>query len=218
LNSLIGSRWKLHLRPKNLASAHIKDEDVPPLPYGKSAVDILTDFIKYLYTVAKRHIEEHHMGLNWSPIEDSIEFIFSHPNGWEGLQQQKYRDAIEGAGLVARTPEGRARVHMITEGEASLHYCVSSLPEESANTEPQAIVIIDAGGGTIDLSMYSVTFNPISCKEVAPAECMRLTLTTVRPLTPPFPLKVAYRAQCSSLVARRICCKVGGPFFILSPK
>jgi hypothetical protein len=168
--------------------------------------------------VAKRHIEEHHMGFNWTSVENSVEFIFSHPNGWEGLQHQKYREAIEGAGLIPRTLKGRARVHMITEGEASLHYCVSSLPEEFANAEPQAIVIIDAGGGTIDLSMYSVTFNPISCKEVAPAECMRLPLTTVRLLTPPFPLKVAYRAQCSSPVARRICCKVGGFFFVLSPQ
>ena len=156
------------------------------------------------------------MGFNWASTKNSIEFIFSHPNGWEGSQQQKYREAIEGAGLVPRTPEGRSRVHMITEGEASLHYCVSSLPEEPANTEPQAIVIIDAGGGTIDLSIYSVTFNPIACKEVAPAECMRLTLTTGYLLTPPFPLKVAYRVQCSSPVARRICCGVGGFFFVLS--
>ena len=145
------------------------------------------------------------MGFTWASIENSIEFIFSHPNGWEGLQQQKYREAIEGAGLVPRTPQGRSRVHMIAEGEASLHYCVSSLPEEPGNTEPQAMVIIDAGGGTIDLSVYSVSFNPIACKELAPAECtMRLTLTTGHLLTPP--LKVAYRAQCSSPVARRICC------------
>ena len=156
--------------------------------------------------VAKKHIEEHHMGFNWTSIENSVEFIFSHPNGWEGLQQQKYREAIERAGLIPRTPEGRSRVHMITEGEASLHYCVSSLPEEPANTEPQAIVIIDAGGGTIDLSVYSVTFDPIACKEVAPAECMWRTLTTVHVLTPSFPLKVAYRAQCSSPVVRRVCC------------
>ncbi|KAF8550552.1 hypothetical protein OG21DRAFT_1478486 [Imleria badia] len=163
--------WKLHLRPKHLASTHITDKDVPPLPSGKSAVDILTDFIKYLYMGAKRHIEEHHMGFNWTSIENSIEFIFSHPNGWEGSQQQKYREAIEGAGLIPRTLEGRSRVHMITEGEASFHYCISSLPGDPANTGPQAIVVIDAGGGTIDLSIYSVTFNPIVCKEVAPAEC-----------------------------------------------
>ena len=152
------------------------------------------------------------MGFNWTSIKGSIEFIFSHPNGWEGLQQQKYREAIEGAGLVPRTPEGRARVHMITEGEASLHYCVSSLPEEPANAEPQAIVIIDAGGGTIDLSIYSVSFNPIACEELAPAECMRLTLTTRYVLRPPLPLKVAYRVQYLLPVARRICYGVCGLF------
>ena len=180
---LIGPRWKLHLRPKNLASAHIKDRDVPPLPPGKSAVDILTDFVKYLYKVTKKYIEEHHVGFSWTSIENSIEFIFSHPNGWEGLQQQKYRKAIEGAGLIPRTPEGRARVHLITEGEASLHYCISILPEDLVNTKPRAITIIDAGGGTIDLSVYSMSFNPIACKEVAPAECMRLILTTIHLLT-----------------------------------
>ena len=162
---------------------------MPPLPFGKSAVDILTDFIKYLFMSARKHIEEHHMGFNWTSIENSIEFIFSHPNGWEGPQQQKYREAIERAGLIPRTIEGRARVHMITEGEASFHYCVSSLPEEPANSKPQAIVVIDAGGGTIDLSIYSVTFNPIACREVAPAECMQLTLTSVHLLIPPFSRK-----------------------------
>ena len=140
----------------------------------------------------------------WTSIENSIEFVFSHPNGWEGLQQQQYREAIEGAGLIPSTPEGQSRVRMITEGEASLHYCVYSLLGEPANTEPQGVVIIDAGAGTIDLSAYSVTFNPIACEEVAPAECMRFTLTTVHLLTSPFPLKVAYRAQCSSRVARRL--------------
>ena len=134
-------------------------------------------------------------------IENSLEFIFSHPNGWEGLQQQKYRKAIEGAGLIPRTPEGQSRVHMITEGEASLHYCVSSLPEEPANTKPEAIVIIDAGGGTIDLSIYSATFNPIVCKEIAPAECMWPTLTTIHILTPPAPFEG--RLQGSVFVTRR---------------
>ena len=116
------------------------------------------------------------MGFVWALIENSIEFIMFHPNGWEGLQQQKYRQAIEAAGLIPRTPEGRSRVHLINEGEASLHYCVSSLSEEPANSKPQGIVIVDAGGGTIDLSVYSVSFNPTVCKEVAIAECMRLAL------------------------------------------
>ena len=124
------------------------------------------------------------MGFNWISIENSIEFVFSHPNGWEGLQQQKYREAIQSAGLIPG-PMEQSRVHMITEGEASLHYCVSSLREDNATTEPQAIIIIDAGGGTIDLSVYSVSFNPIACEEIAPAECMWLILIVLHILTPP---------------------------------
>jgi len=111
------------------------------------------------------------MVFNWTLIENSIEFVFSHPNGWGGLQQQKYREAIQDAGLIPG-PEGQSRVHMITEGEASLHFCVSSVPQDSTDTIPQAIIIIDAGGGTIDLSVYSVSFDPIACEEIAPAECM----------------------------------------------
>lgn len=46
------------------------------------------------------------MGFVWASIENSIEFVVSHPNGWEGLQQQRYRQAIEAAGLIPRTPDG----------------------------------------------------------------------------------------------------------------
>lgn len=167
------SRWKLHLRPKHLASSIKQDNDLPPLPPGKPAVVVLTDFIKYLFQCAKTYIQERHLAFSWSSIDDSIEYIFTHPNGWEGVQQQLYRRAIADAGLIPTTPEGQSRVHMLTEGEASLHFCVSNLlSAETANqTAPRGVVIIDAGGGTIDLSMFSVTPNPISCDEIAAAEC-----------------------------------------------
>jgi hypothetical protein len=32
-------------------------------------------------------------------------------------------------------------------------------------------MIVDAGGGTIDLSAYFMTFSPPSFEEIAPAEC-----------------------------------------------
>ncbi|KAF8555315.1 hypothetical protein OG21DRAFT_1483977 [Imleria badia] len=164
--------WKLRLRPKHLASSINSSDYLPPLPAGKSAVDVLTDFIRYLFSCAKTYIQEHHLALTWTSIEDSIEYIFTHPNGWEGLQQQQYCRAVERAGLIPRTPEGRSRVHLLTEGEAGPHYCVPNLlSAETADQAPQGVVIIDAGGGTIDLSMFSMTRNPISCEEISPAEC-----------------------------------------------
>ncbi|KAF9234835.1 hypothetical protein BU15DRAFT_78668 [Melanogaster broomeanus] len=159
--------WKLHLRPKHLLSSHIKDEDIPSLPEGKSAIQVLGDFMKYLCTCARRYIVETHLsGADmWTTVEDHIEFVLTHPNGWEGPQQQQI------------------------QGEASLHFCVTQVlasdslsgtpiacpedPEEVLdNSGPQGVVIIDAGGGTIDLSAYSMRLSPpTSFEEIAPAEC-----------------------------------------------
>ncbi|KAG9312582.1 hypothetical protein JVU11DRAFT_6979 [Chiua virens] len=163
-------RWKLHFSPKHLSSVNLKD-DLPPLPTGKTAVDVLADFIRYLFQCAKTYIEEHHHKFNWSSLKDSIEYIFTHPNGWEGMQQQRYRRAIVQAGLIPSHEQ--SRVHLLTEGEASLHFCVPSLlnSDTADQAGPQGVVIIDAGGGTVDLSMFAMTTNPVSCKEIAPAEC-----------------------------------------------
>lgn len=139
-----------------------------------------------------------------------MEFVLTHPNGWEAEQQQCCRRAVERAGFIPTTPAGRSRVHLIPEGEASLRYCVSSLREHSGNTEPQGVVIIDAGGGIIDLSMYSMSFNPLFCEEIAPPECMRLLLTAEFLLIPPSCLG---RLQGSVFVTRRAVALLQGPFF-----
>ena len=169
------SRWKLHFRPKHFAHFIDLNDGIPALPPGKSAVDILTDFIKYLFQCTSDYIQQNHPAFAWSSVENPIEYIFTHPNGWEGLPQQLYRRAIVHAGLVPGTREGQSRVHLLSEGEASLHYCVPNLLEMKTTDQPspQGVVIIDAGGGTIDMSVFSMTFNPISGAETAPAECMR---------------------------------------------
>ncbi|KAF8552720.1 hypothetical protein OG21DRAFT_1498210 [Imleria badia] len=168
--------WKLHLRPKHLPSAHIKDDDIPPLPRGKSVGHAVTDFIEYLFRCAETYIQESYPRYIWQSVKDDIQFIFTHPNGWEGAQQQQMRRAVELAGLVPCTPDGRARVRFLTEGEAGLHFCIwdlfaSGVPDHAKYSEGQGVVVIDAGGGTIDLSMYSMKFEPTSFEEIAPAEC-----------------------------------------------
>lgn len=43
---------------------------------------------------------------------------------WEGSQQAKLRRATIFGKLVPDTVEGKARVTFVSEGEASLHFCV----------------------------------------------------------------------------------------------
>jgi hypothetical protein len=57
-------------------------------------------------------------------VEKDIDFVISHPNGWEGYQQTQMREAVVKAGFVPDTREGHARVNFVTEGEASLHFSI----------------------------------------------------------------------------------------------
>ncbi|KAF7970806.1 hypothetical protein HWV62_22810 [Athelia sp. TMB] len=165
------SWWKLHLRPKGLASSQISDDDLPPLPKNKSAVDVLGDFMKYLFQCAETYIKDTHSPEHWQSITNNIDYVLTHPNGWEGAQQAQIRRAAIRAGLVSDTPEGQSRLQLLTEGEASLHFCIENGLASDSATNGQGIMVVDAGGGTIDLSAYYMSKSPLSFEEIAPTEC-----------------------------------------------
>jgi hypothetical protein len=119
-------RWKLHLRPKGLATSHIDDDDIPPLPWNKSAVEVLADFMEYLFQCARTYIQDTHPPDLWASIEDDIDFVLTHPNGWEGAQQSQTRHAAVLANLIPDTADGHSRLQLLTEGEASLHFCIGN--------------------------------------------------------------------------------------------
>lgn len=119
-------RWKLHLRPKGLASSQISDNDLPQLPRNKSAVEVLGDFMGYLFSCARTYLQDTHSPELWRSVEDNIDFVLTHPNGWEGTQQSQIRHAAVAAGLVSDTPDGHSRLQLLTEGEASLHFCIGN--------------------------------------------------------------------------------------------
>ena len=52
-------RFKLHLRPKVQSSGYVTNK-IPPLPQGKSAIDVFSDFLRYLHQCARNFIEETH--------------------------------------------------------------------------------------------------------------------------------------------------------------
>ena len=62
----------------------------------------------------------------WESVEDNIQFVLSHPNGWEGFQQTQMREAIVLAGLIPDTTRGHSKVSFVTEGEASLHFSIEN--------------------------------------------------------------------------------------------
>lgn len=117
--------FKLRLRPKSM-KLDMNGMKLSHLPKSKSAIEVFGDFLKYLFRCTRSFIIDSHAGgaAVWKSVENDIQFVLSHPNGWEGAQQSKMRRAAIYAGLVPNTDEGKARVRFVTEGEASLHACV----------------------------------------------------------------------------------------------
>lgn len=114
-------RFKLHLRPETMKL----DFDLDPLPSNKTPVMVFSDFLQYLFECTKAYIQRDTIGKErWPSVQDNIDFILAHPNGWEIVQQAQMRNAAVRAGLVSES-ESRTRVHFVTEGEASLHFCIN---------------------------------------------------------------------------------------------
>ncbi|KAI0310789.1 hypothetical protein OF83DRAFT_1069981 [Amylostereum chailletii] len=168
--------FKLLLRPRQTASSN-KNIPTPRLPPSKDIVDVYADFYRYLFARAREYIRQTHANGDslWDSIADDIDFVLSHPNGWEGAQQNAMRRAAVKAGLVPDTPSGRERVTFVSEGEASFHYCVSSGRVADSIQTGNNVMVIDAGGGTVDLSTYTFAeSSPMTIKEISAPGCKRV--------------------------------------------
>ncbi|KAI0918917.1 hypothetical protein AcW1_003564 [Taiwanofungus camphoratus] len=163
--------FKLHLRPNSM---QLKDAHLPPMPDNKPVIQILADYLAYLYKCARNYISEAHPnGRQLLQSESDIEFVLSHPNGWGGSQQSEMRRAAVMAGLVPDTQGGQSRIHFVTEGEASLHFCITNGLAEDVIKTGNSLMIVDAGGGTVDLSTYRITNgSPVAAVESVAPDCL----------------------------------------------
>ncbi|KAI0318147.1 hypothetical protein OF83DRAFT_1171359 [Amylostereum chailletii] len=168
-----GISFKLLLRPKYTSY----DPNIPTavLPPSKNIVSVFADFYRYLFDRVRTYICETNVSGDsiWRSVQGEIDFVLSHPNGWEGQQQSAMRKAAIMAGLVPDTPRGQERVSFVTEGESSFHYCISKGLMSEAIVMGRNVMIIDAGGGTVDLSAYNFTqASPPKIAEIAESACI----------------------------------------------
>jgi len=177
------------LSPSDLP-ATMSDQMSTELPRGKTIVDVFADFMRYLLCPIKEALEssEPNEKPRWDSISESIELVLTHPNGWGGPQKTHLRNAAVKADIVQDSPAGRSRVHFITEGEAGLRFC-AAYTEAGRNlkvrhivpakcrflTYPQPgeeVLIIDAGGGAVDISTYKVlSTGPLRVEELYESQC-----------------------------------------------
>ena len=116
----------MRLSPGELP-ATAKKHMTADLPKGKSLQDIFVDFVRYLFDSAKAFIQESEpMGKElWESLEHKIDLILSHPNGWEGREQEFLRKSVVQASIFTEE-EALTRVSFVTEGEATFNFCVTN--------------------------------------------------------------------------------------------
>lgn len=124
------------------------------LPSGKTAVEVVTDYLKELYQWIVSYLEK-----RISPevlAVTPMEFWFSHPAIWSDRAKSDTRDAAMAAGFGSRPKDD---IYLIPEPEAA---GVATLKEYSAEGVTagifagDGILICDCGGGTVDITSYSI--------------------------------------------------------------
>ncbi|KAH9924777.1 uncharacterized protein B0H18DRAFT_1011158 [Fomitopsis serialis] len=164
-------KWfKLYLRPPSILPGAV----LPPIDVNKPVINILADFLAYVFQCAKDFISETNpIGKQILTSNIPIDFVLSHPNGWLGPQQNNMRRAAILAGLVPDSVEGASRLQFVTEGEASLQFCIATGLGDDVIKKNNYVTIVDCGGGTIDLSTYRVLGDqPITVEESVVPECL----------------------------------------------
>jgi len=121
-------RFKLHFRSKGLGEHRDIGHHLPPLPPTKTIAHIWADFLRYLFDCARQYIQDSEPKgiILWESLKNRIDFVLSHPNGWEGREQTQMRRAAVLAGLIPDLKSGHDRLSFVTEGEACLHFAIEN--------------------------------------------------------------------------------------------
>ncbi|CRK13867.1 hypothetical protein BN1723_010139 [Verticillium longisporum] len=131
---------------------------------GRGVNQLVTDFIsslgEHLRYMLRMKLGEHIV----STIP--LEFCVTVPAIWSELAKDNTKQACQkAAGLVA-TP---SQIHLVSEPEAAAIYALHGLDPHGLKMD-DTIVVVDAGGGTVDLISYTITrLKPIlEVEEAAP--------------------------------------------------
>ncbi|KAF7291486.1 hypothetical protein MKEN_01483100 [Mycena kentingensis (nom. inval.)] len=146
--------FKLHLRPAHLPI--IRGLQLPPLPVGLTLDRIFTDHLRYIKEQVKAYLTATYGsgGNIWDALSPTMYVILSTPNGWEGAQQNRMRQAAIAAGLV--DAQGGRRIRFVTEAEAAVLYAADSGNVEDWLVEGGHLILCDCGGGTVDITGYKI--------------------------------------------------------------
>ncbi|KAF8594085.1 hypothetical protein BDV93DRAFT_482080 [Ceratobasidium sp. AG-I] len=152
----LAKHFKLHLHPSDMKTKHALKLD--PLPPGISLRQVYSDFLGYLLKHTQSFFEDRIIDGKqiWESYQPTMEVVIAHPNGW-GIREQTFlRAAAVETGFVDKATASN-KIRFVTEAEASVHFCIYHTNLGSRLQPGTKFAVCDAGGSTVDTTVYSVS-------------------------------------------------------------
>lgn len=124
-----------------------------------SVVELIATYLAHL-----RLLIAEELGAGMLTPQD-IHWCLTVPAIWSEADKQLMRRAIERAGVVEGSG-GQGRLTIVLEPEAAAVYCRTRVPGLNALPTRTRLMIVDAGGGTVDLTVHEIT--SAGLREVVP--------------------------------------------------
>ncbi|KAI9829931.1 MAG: hypothetical protein M1819_005903 [Sarea resinae] len=132
-------------------NTYIDPINLPPLPPGKSEIDVAADYL-YMLRQAIRNQLQKTLGEVFNREERNIRYFLTVPAIWNDAGKAATRAAAIQAGYLRDANDNR--LTLVTEPEAAAMFCSKT---GLLNLKiHDAVLIVDCGGGTVDLIAYEV--------------------------------------------------------------
>ncbi|KAI0439445.1 actin-like ATPase domain-containing protein [Xylaria telfairii] len=142
-------------------NTYIDPINLPPLPPGKSEIDVAADYLFKLRQAMRAALQKT-LGEVFNREERNIRYYLTVPAIWNDAGKAATRAAAIQAGFLR--DENDNRLTLVSEPEAASLFCAKT---GLLNLKVHdAILIVDCGGGTVDLIAYEVEDeNPFTVAE-----------------------------------------------------
>ncbi|CAK7270286.1 hypothetical protein SEPCBS119000_004011 [Sporothrix epigloea] len=142
-------------------NTYIDPINLPPLPPGKSEIDVAADYLFKLRQAMRASLQKT-LGEVFNREERNIRYYLTVPAIWNDAGKAATRAAAIQAGFLR--DENDNRLTLVSEPEAAALFCSKTgLLKLKVH---DALLIVDCGGGTVDLIAYEVEEeNPFSVAE-----------------------------------------------------
>ena len=151
------SSFKMALKADAYRSVRAPGAGSVVIDSGEKAYPLVVGYLRRMYQMALTEIREKAEGCQ----ENQIRWCLTVPAIWDEAEKQLMRRAAGEAGM----PTGRDRLLLALEPEAAAVYCQVRLAQELGTwrekksqvmTAGTRFMVIDCGGGTVDISAFRV--------------------------------------------------------------